>query len=47
MTLAGWPLCKFGNARPGEWTGQGTDRVWFVIEPDGRHNLNRLPEPVQ
>jgi len=47
VTLAGWPLYKFANARPGEWTGQGTDHVWFVVQPDGRRNLNCLPAPVQ
>nr|WP_181776783.1 hypothetical protein [Amycolatopsis pittospori] len=47
VTLAGWPLYKFANARPGEWTGQGTDHVWFVIKPDGQRNLNCLPAPVQ
>ncbi|MFD5094521.1 hypothetical protein ACFWMR_28230 [Amycolatopsis thailandensis] len=47
VTLAGRPLYKFANARPGEWTGQGTDHLWFVVEPDGRRNLNCLPVPVQ
>lgn len=47
VTLAGWPLYKFANARPGEWTGQGTDHAWFVIKPDGERNLNCLPAPVQ
>ncbi|UMP01696.1 hypothetical protein [Amycolatopsis sp. EV170708-02-1] len=47
VTLAGWPLYKFANSRPGEWTGQGTDHVWFVVQPDGRRNLNCLPAPVQ
>ncbi|WP_410605355.1 hypothetical protein [Amycolatopsis sp. lyj-90] len=47
VTLAGWPLYKFANARPGEWTGQGTDHLWFVVEPDGQRNLNCLPAPVQ
>ncbi|RSN57468.1 hypothetical protein DMH01_29020 [Amycolatopsis sp. WAC 04182] len=47
VTLAGRPLYKFANARPGEWTGQGTGHVWFVVQPDGRRNLNCLPGPVQ
>lgn len=47
VTLAGRPLYKFANARPGEWTGQGTDHAWFVVQPDGRRNLNCLPGPVQ
>ncbi|ANN20342.1 hypothetical protein SD37_35325 [Amycolatopsis orientalis] len=47
VTLAGWPLYKFANARPGEWTGQGTDHLWFVVKPDGQRNLNCLPAPVQ
>lgn len=47
VTLAGWPLYKFAGARPGEWTGQGTDHQWFVVQPDGRRNLNCLPGPVQ
>ncbi|OOC01013.1 hypothetical protein B0293_40140 [Amycolatopsis azurea DSM 43854] len=47
VTLAGWPLYKFANARPGEWTGQGTDHLWFVVQSDGRRNLNCLPGPVQ
>ncbi len=47
VTLAGRPLYKFANARPGAWTGQGTDHVWFVVRPDGWRNLNCLPGPVQ
>ncbi|QXV59602.1 hypothetical protein CVV72_23055 [Amycolatopsis sp. TNS106] len=47
VTLAGWPLYKSATARPGEWTGQGTDHVWFVVQPDGRRNPNCLPGPVQ
>ncbi|MFI9455940.1 hypothetical protein [Amycolatopsis sp. NPDC052450] len=47
VTLAGRPLYKFANARPGEWTGQGTDHLWFVVKPDGQRNLNCLPVPVQ
>lgn len=47
VTLAGQPLYKFADARPGEWTGQGTDHVWFVVKPDGNRNLNCLPAPVQ
>ncbi|WP_233598657.1 MULTISPECIES: hypothetical protein [unclassified Amycolatopsis] len=47
VTLAGRPLYKFANARPGEWTGQGTDHLWFVVKPDGQRNLNCLPAPVQ
>lgn len=47
VTLAGRPLYRFAGARPGEWTGQGTDHLWFVVEPDGRRNLNCLPGPVQ
>ncbi|KFU79456.1 Secreted repeat of unknown function [Amycolatopsis lurida] len=47
VTLAGRPLYKAATARPGEWTGQGTGHVWFVVRPDGRRNLNCLPGPVQ
>lgn len=47
VTLAGQPLYKFAGARPGEWTGQGTDHVWFVVKPDGERNLNCLPASAQ
>ncbi len=47
ITLAGRPLYKFANARPGEWTGQGTDHAWFVVKPDGNRNLNCLPDDIQ
>ncbi|MEV7553230.1 hypothetical protein AB0N89_26775 [Amycolatopsis sp. NPDC089917] len=47
VTLAGRPLYKFANARPGEWTGQGADHLWFVVKADGQRNLNCVPGPVQ
>lgn len=36
VTAAGRPLYRFtGDARPGETIGQGFNRTWFVVRPDG------------
>ncbi|GAA4527795.1 hypothetical protein [Amycolatopsis samaneae] len=37
VTLAGWPLYRCArDEMPGETAGQGTDRAWYPITPDGR-----------
>jgi predicted lipoprotein with Yx(FWY)xxD motif len=37
VTLAGWPLYRFtGDEMPGQTAGQGADRAWFPLSPDGR-----------
>jgi len=44
VTLGGWPLYRYiGDARPGQWKGQGVNGTWFVVAPDGRKNLTCLP----
>ncbi|MFD9887749.1 hypothetical protein ACFWY9_00305 [Amycolatopsis sp. NPDC059027] len=36
VTLAGWPLYRYAEDRmPGETSGQGTDRAWYPVTPDG------------
>lgn len=44
LTLDGWPLYRYiGDKKPGQWKGQGVGGTWFVIQPDGRKNLECLP----
>ncbi|MFB9907208.1 hypothetical protein [Allokutzneria oryzae] len=44
VTLAGWPLYRFsGDAKPGQWKGQGVGGTWFVVAPDGTKNLSCIP----
>ena len=44
VTLAGWPLYRYaGDAKPGQWKGQGVGGTWFVVAPDGTKNLSCLP----
>jgi predicted lipoprotein with Yx(FWY)xxD motif len=36
VTLAGWPLYRNANdAMPGDTIGQGVDKAWFPVKPDG------------
>jgi predicted lipoprotein with Yx(FWY)xxD motif len=41
VTLAGWPLYRFADDRPGDLKGQGVDDKWFVIGPDGEPAATR------
>ncbi|PWK88785.1 putative lipoprotein with Yx(FWY)xxD motif [Lentzea atacamensis] len=31
---------------PGKWAGQGVGKTWFVIQPDGKRNVECLPAGV-
>nr|MDT0656893.1 hypothetical protein [Micromonospora sp. DSM 115978] len=45
VTLDGWPLYYYiGDKKPGDWKGQGVGGTWFVSQPDGKKNLECLPE---
>lgn len=36
VTLDGWPLYRYiKDVVPGQATGEGVDRTWFVVAPDG------------
>lgn len=44
VTLAGWPLYRYvGDAKAGQWKGQGVNGTWFVVAPDGTKNLTCVP----
>ncbi|QRP43984.1 hypothetical protein I6J71_32345 [Amycolatopsis sp. FDAARGOS 1241] len=37
VTLAGWPLYRYtGDEMPGQTAGQGANRAWFPLTPEGR-----------
>jgi predicted lipoprotein with Yx(FWY)xxD motif len=39
LTLNGWPLYRYtGDAKPGQWKGQGVDDKWFVVLKNGAKN---------
>lgn len=45
LTLDGWPLYTYiGDEKPGQWKGQKVGGTWFNVQPDGKKNLNCLPE---
>ncbi|WP_433263478.1 hypothetical protein ACQPZF_32305 [Actinosynnema sp. CS-041913] len=48
VTLAGWALYTYAkDEAPGQWKGQGVGGTWFVIQPDGKRNVECLPPGVQ
>ncbi|WNV89600.1 hypothetical protein [Umezawaea sp. Da 62-37] len=47
VTLAGWPLYTYSkDPGPGKWAGQGVGGTWFVVQPDGKRNVQCLPPGV-
>ncbi len=47
VTIGGWPVYTFAaDGGPGKWKGQGVGKTWFVIQPDGKKNLQCLPPGV-
>jgi predicted lipoprotein with Yx(FWY)xxD motif len=47
VTLDGWPLYTYSkDEAPGQWKGQGVGNTWFVVQPDGKRNLECLPAGV-
>ncbi|MGB2570777.1 hypothetical protein ACPFP2_20340 [Micromonospora citrea] len=44
ITIGGWPVYRYiGDKKPGQWKGQGVGGTWFVVQPDGKKNLECLP----
>jgi predicted lipoprotein with Yx(FWY)xxD motif len=44
ITLDGWPLYTYiGDKKAGQWKGQGVGGTWFVIQPNGKKNLECMP----
>jgi predicted lipoprotein with Yx(FWY)xxD motif len=47
VTLDGWPLYTYSkDEAPGQWKGQGVGNTWFVVQPDGKRNVECLPAGV-
>jgi predicted lipoprotein with Yx(FWY)xxD motif len=47
VTIAGWPVYTYSkDLAPGQWKGQGVGGTWFVIQPDGKRNVECLPAGV-
>ncbi|NUT92609.1 MAG: hypothetical protein HOY78_11320, partial [Saccharothrix sp.] len=48
VTLAGWALYTYSkDEAPGQWKGQGVGGTWFVVQPNGKRNVECLPPGVQ
>ncbi|CCH34021.1 hypothetical protein ABZ816_09375 [Actinosynnema sp. NPDC047251] len=48
VTLAGWALYAYAkDEAPGQWKGQGVGGTWFVVQPDGKRNVECLPPGVK
>ncbi|SCG71710.1 COG4315 family predicted lipoprotein [Micromonospora coxensis] len=44
ITIGGWPVYRYiGDKKAGQWKGQGVGGTWFVVQPDGKKNLECLP----
>ncbi len=42
LTLHGWPVYRFaGDAKPGQWKGQGVGGTWHAIKRTGARNTAR------
>lgn len=47
VTLDGWPLYTYAkDEAPGQWKGQGVGGTWFVVQPNGKRNVECLPPGV-
>ncbi|GAB2986942.1 hypothetical protein [Saccharothrix stipae] len=47
VTLDGWPLYTYAkDEAPGQWKGQGVGGTWFVVQPNGKRNIECLPPGV-
>ena len=39
LTLHGWPVYRFaGDAKPGQWKGEGVGGTWHTIKRNGGRN---------
>ena len=47
VAIDGWPLYTYSkDPAPGKWAGQGIGNTWFVIQPNGKRNVECLPPGV-
>jgi predicted lipoprotein with Yx(FWY)xxD motif len=47
VAIDGWALYAYSqDPKPGAWKGQGVGGTWFVIQPDGKRNVECLPPGV-
>jgi predicted lipoprotein with Yx(FWY)xxD motif len=47
VTLGGWALYTYSlDPAPGSWKGQGVGGTWFVVQPNGKRNVECLPPGV-
>lgn len=47
VAIDGWPLYVYSqDPGPGKWKGQGVGGTWFVVQPDGKRNVECLPPGV-
>src|SRR5688572_16766771 len=47
VAIDGWALYTYSqDPKPGAWKGQGVGGTWFVIQPDGKRNVECLPPGV-
>ncbi|HEX6343891.1 hypothetical protein [Umezawaea sp.] len=47
VTIDGWGLYTYSkDPGPGKWAGQGVGGTWFVIQPNGKRNVECLPPGV-
>ncbi|SDG93490.1 Predicted lipoprotein with conserved Yx(FWY)xxD motif [Lentzea fradiae] len=47
VAIDGWPLYAYSqDPKPGAWKGQGVGGTWYVIQPDGKRNVECLPPGV-
>jgi predicted lipoprotein with Yx(FWY)xxD motif len=43
LTLGGWPLYRYmGDAKPGQWKGQGLNSTWSAVTPAGKMSMGGM-----
>jgi predicted lipoprotein with Yx(FWY)xxD motif len=44
VAVGGAPVYTYSkDEKPGQWKGQGVGNTWFVVQPDGKRNVECLP----
>lgn len=47
VAIDGWALYTYSkDPAPGKWAGQGIGGTWYVIQPNGKRNVECLPPGV-
>jgi predicted lipoprotein with Yx(FWY)xxD motif len=47
VAIDGWALYTYSkDPAPGKWAGQGIGGTWFVVQPNGKRNVECLPPGV-